>query len=162
MADPPAPGGRGERLTRTGESDPGPRHVDDAEIERLRTYCEQVVRLLRLDGYELALAEFPPENPQALAEVHLTDGRRFARLAVAVDWADYSPDRRRYSIVHEVLHVLHSRLGFLLQADLQPVLGAPAHAVFWPVVNRELEHLVDALADALAPLLPAYPEAEEG
>lgn len=69
---------------------------------------------------------------------------------------DYGDDQRRETVVHELIHAHMTGMWHMIYYDLEDHMNPPAYAVFHDSFRRSMEYATDALAEALAPHMPAW------
>jgi hypothetical protein len=123
-------------------------------------YINAAVETLGLRDWEIALSdelieEEPDEtNVIPMATCNFTDGRKFARLELALEFIGRSPEEQRYYIAHELVHCHFGAAWRQVQKDLSTLLGRPADTVFWASFERNMEYGIDGVAHPLATVLP--------
>jgi hypothetical protein len=99
---------------------------------------------LWLRDWTFNVSDFSPDDPNHGASVEPIYGRKFAKICLRNDFFEFSREHQRQTVTHELIHC-H--------------LAAYQHAVetlkdYHPTMRESLEYGVDALADAIGPLLP--------
>jgi hypothetical protein len=133
----------------------------------LHAYFLTLAAALRLDRWEVALEDGEPEAPDgsaftADADIVVNDHHDFATIRYAEHLLDptkpgMTPDYVRRTLVHEALHLFQRDTRVMVREDLSRWLGVTADEVFWRSYNRASERGIEAMAQAIAPLLPLPP-----
>jgi hypothetical protein len=126
--------------------------VTDAEHARWLAYLRDLADRLGLRDWRLDLDRDPTAGG-LLAHVEVTDGARWALVTLGPTWGVLPPDRQRQALVHELIHPHFQEIAEAV-AHGREVLGGTAIEVVERAVRHQIEHAVDALAEAVAPLLP--------
>src|SRR5690349_11977610 len=92
-------------------------HITKAEQDAVLWYAGEVCRALGLPTWRLAIM-VKPASKDAEAAIRATEGRYFANIWLNKDWMTYDNETRRNAITHEVCHLLHPRIDYLME-DLQ-------------------------------------------
>lgn len=124
-----------------------------AQWRALGQYIRDTANTLTLRDWYLTLLDITPENEDTAASVKSIYGRRRAEIKLRRDWWQDDAETLRHHIVHELLHLHHEGMDTVLHG-LKPTLG---EAIFNPVYEAfrwQMEMATDAVADAIAPLLP--------
>ncbi len=131
--------------------------------EKQRRILRKQVRLiadsLGLRDWTINLNYEPDENPNALASVSCTYGRRIATVTFCSDWWERDLHERHHVLIHEMLHVVTDPVRTYLDETLPTLIGQPAWTAIREAVRQHEEHAVDQLASALAPYVPVMEEA---
>lgn len=127
----------------------------DLEANHLQRYIDEVKMILGLVGWDIYLAT-KVCTKDAFASIHPVYGRHSAALAVCQEWYTLPLTVQRNTIVHELLHVIHNRATEVIRT-------APTSTWQWRTFEREIELMVDHLANTIdqympMPELPEYPK----
>lgn len=118
-------------------------------------YARTVADRLGLRDWRFDVLDADAE-PGTFATVRVFDEKRHADLRLCAEWDALPAAQRRESLVHEVLHC-HLRGVAAVAREARTHLPPAAADIAEAVLRVEVELAVDALAHALAPLMPAYP-----
>lgn len=128
-----------------------------SQWDDLGEYVRWVADQLGLRDWTFTLDRLPitaEADRDAWAMVTAIYGQRHARIQFCHDWCTLGANVRRKCVVHELLHCHVNQIHILLQNQLPSMLGDAG----WEPVNQgvryQTEHIVDAIAVAVAPLLP--------
>jgi hypothetical protein len=122
--------------------------------------CTERARYLRTVADQLGLrhwvveVDHEPTEGDALAEVRLALERRRMRVRYAVEFDQADEEEQRLAVCHEVLHCHHRDLFQTVEAGVRDELGGAAFRLFIGSVRRDLERMVDALSEVVAPTVP--------
>src|SRR5688572_8706081 len=119
-----------------------------------QAYVNEVAALLCLKDWTVELTDDHPNDTEGLAEIEPVDGRKYAVLRLCAHWHDRTPEKQRHSIVHELVHLHHVAATDIIRVDMPRHLSQQAYDILWGAFLRQVEYLVDGLADALAPFMP--------
>lgn len=128
--------------------------------DALAAYVRAVADALGLRDWHVTYVDEPPggiDHENATAAIRPTRGRKWASLWVPARWWDESPEDRRQTIAHELLHLHFAGMERMLET-VQTNLGDAAWGVLRSAHLDALELAVDGIADAIAPHLPLPPE----
>lgn len=135
--------------------------------EALADYVRDLADRMRLADWVFFVSSDPEAMPgDGIDDVRCgtfagTYGRKSARIWINAEWwKEVSPEERRETIVHEVLHAhFHSSHETVSQmVTTHPRRTADALLGIYDVQS---EYAVDAIAHVLAPFLPLPPAIEE-
>lgn len=101
---------------------------------------------LGLRDWTISILDGPPENPNAAASIRCLEGRKRAEIDLSDRFMTDDETDQRHVAVHELLHCHHAHQGHLMAKWLDD-------EAFDAYVLCE-ENTIDALADAIAPLMP--------
>ena len=132
--------------------------------EALTAYVRDVADRMGLRDWRFAVSDAPGDEPEnavdgaRCATFAGTFGRRYGYLWVNMEyWRAATPEERRQTIVHELLHAhQHGAREIVLQ--LTTVHPARTAAALRGVYDTQVEYAIDAVADALALAMPLPPE----
>lgn len=126
---------------------------------KLGSYMREIADRLNLRDWTINLLHEPIHSSEyATAQCESVYGRRWADISFCGHFAQLKPELQREVIVHELLHCHIPARRDGSWHGLQQLLGMPAYTVFSDAMNQELEHVVDAIANAIAPMLPLPPK----
>lgn len=128
-------------------------------LDALAAYVRGVADAVELRDWRFRVEGERPAflSIDAAAACRPTRGRRFAALWFSDGWWDGSPEERRQTVVHELLHC-HFRPVDAVVEGIQTNLGDAAWGVFDAAYQDAQEYAIDAVAEALARGLPLPPE----
>lgn len=138
------------------ETDEHPDHV----VESAQRYVYQLADLMGLRGWDLKVSE-EVSSKHTLAEIETVYGQLAATVWLGEDWEDLSPEMKRDTLVHELLHAHVSRLKYLVE-DVLKAAGKKVAAIGGAAWHLEEEYTVEAMAQAWAPWLPVPFDGEAG
>lgn len=127
-----------------------------ADRRRAALYLRCVADALGLRDWRFDVLDDPPREDDVFATVDVMHDKRHADVRLASDWPRLPPSARREALVHEVLHC-HGAQTAALAEDVREQLSSAAWDLWHTAYHRAAELSVDALAHALAPLMPPYP-----
>jgi hypothetical protein len=133
--------------------------VKDAQHAAYTGYIREMADRLLLRDWVFELRR-ESVNEGARAQVAIARERNEAAITLCDRWFVRTPEERRQTVVHEMLHLHSARLCRVMTRLRDEVEGdgvryaANAH-------NEEEEIMVDALARAIAPFLPLPPEVRD-
>jgi hypothetical protein len=133
--------------------------ADQDRQHRLR-YIRWLADRLSLRDWTFTVAD-QPSDPEAHASIHPTYGRRRAVLRLNADWSSYSEASQRHTLVHELIHCHIDLLASPLENQLEELLGTAAYSLLWANFRERVELVTDAIADAVAPLMPLPSELDD-
>jgi hypothetical protein len=134
-----------------------PRH----EFNRLKDYLRDIADRLGLRDWTLDMSYEPLQSDDdGAACVKCLYGRKRVEVRVARDWAKMDGEDKRHYIVHELIHPHFDASHSLFENELKKLVGESMATALEAQHRQHIEFGVDAMADALAPLMPAYPAAK--
>jgi hypothetical protein len=108
---------------------------------------------MRLGHYRIDLSAEPPQGEPRGPRCTSWVEKYRAELAVSDEFLAASPADRRYTMVHELLHVHLAPLSHRAD-DLVEHLPKKARDGWETALYRDEELIVDALAQLIAPFMP--------
>lgn len=132
----------------------------DKRQKALAQYVRAIADALGLRDWQFTYTDDPPgeiDYEHATAAIRPTRGRKWACLWVPAKWWDESPEDRRQTIAHELLHLHFAGMERILET-VQTNLGDATWGVLRAAHLDALEMAVDGIADAIAPFMPLPPE----
>lgn len=124
-------------------------HVTKREAQAIVDYARDVCVALGMPIWTILVMEDPCKG-DAEATVDWIEQRHVAQVWLNADWMKYPDARRRDTITHEVLHLLHSRVSAAALIDSKAYMRSGEHKDWSKRVQRELELMVDHLAGFLS------------
>lgn len=129
--------------------------VTSADRKALLEYIRSTADLLCLRDWTFEVDCDPVDDEdRAVATCWPSEGRRVATIAFAKDFREKSREEQRHAVVHELLHCHHAAAADIVRLDLIKQLSQSTYDVLWFGFKRQIEYMVDALADAFAPMVP--------
>lgn len=130
-------------------------HEDEASywIIPIEEYVKTLASKMGLGHWDIFITKVVASEG-TMAEVHPVFGRRVAQISISKKWRNYSPEEQRNTLVHELIHILHTDQTEVIRVS---TISNSLMILF----NRETELLVDHLANLLAPLFPLPTPKEE-
>jgi hypothetical protein len=126
----------------------------------LAEYVACVASFLGLGSWDLEIDRNDPDNSDALASIAVTFGREHATIFLGPEFDKQTPEERRVTIVHELLHACHTQVDELADNALPKAMSPESHAIFMEAYRIAVERSIDPLAVALAETIPLPPEGE--
>lgn len=120
--------------------------------QRLEEWIADALIFLELQGWEITINR-EAADIDAHADIEVSDQRRSADLRISRDFFTQSPEKQRLIIVHELGHVISSRMDCVVE-NLEEPLGKVAWAVLEPNYIDATERMVEHWARLIAPYLP--------
>lgn len=120
--------------------------MTDPRRQSFTPYLRRLADTLALKDWTVILKDEAPSDPDALASIVTTYGRKRATIRLGDAFLDETPESQRATLVHELIHChLDSAWEIAYQALPSDVK---------PVFRRMGEIAVDGLADGVASLFP--------
>lgn len=130
--------------------------MSPTEFQTLSIYVADIQFRMKLADWSIRVCHTPCGD-SAHAEISCTAGRKVAELWVgAAFWLSPS-DQKRHTIVHELCHI-HLWPIFSATRGLKSIVGTPLYRSVKLKQREAVEFAVDAIADAFAPYMPAWPD----
>lgn len=125
--------------------------------DKIQTYIEILQAELKLQAWDIYVA-MEPAADDCNAVINFYSGRRVASIQLHPEWEEKSNADKRHILVHELLHVFHhdaddNLFRFL---DASGDLSSYVVCILKDQTRRDLERMVDSLANVIAPLLPPW------
>jgi hypothetical protein len=124
----------------------------------LTSWLDTAAAMLGLTDWEIELVTDADLPDDCLARVNVPTGRRTAEIKVGAEFAKSSPEERRATLVHELLHCHFDPITDLSHRVLPSALGDQAWHVYDQASEMVIEQAIDAVAVAVAEFLPLPPE----
>jgi hypothetical protein len=136
-----------------------PEWISQSEWDALCDYASDIASRLRLCDWRIQIDHARlPDGGDNDATISVIDGKKLAKIKLSYEWQSLDPQGKRYTIVHELIHCHEFSMSRMVEGDLKKTLGEHVHALFWESYKRQLELMVDGIADAIAPLMPPFPQ----
>lgn len=127
--------------------------MNAAERKALGEYVRWVANDIGLRDWTFKLRwEGCPEEAQASIEP--TEGRRVAVIYFCDDFRSLPADDQRNAVVHELIHCHHAAATDIIRVDLVRQLSQSTYELLYGAFRRQVEYMVDALADVVAERMP--------
>lgn len=120
--------------------------MTDPRKQAYQSYVREIADRMGLKDWRITIEDKPPENPNSQASIWMAYGQRLARLYLSEAFLNESPEERRDTIVHELVH-LHL-------APANDIAGESMPAAVKPAYERMFEYAVDALTKCICPAIP--------
>lgn len=124
-------------------------HVTKREAEAICSYAAEVMAALHMPAWAILVME-EPCDPGSEATIDWINQRYVAQLYLSPEWMKFDYDRRRDTVTHEVLHLLHAKVSTVVLDDSQSYMHKHEHKDWARRVRREFEFMVDHLAGWMA------------
>jgi hypothetical protein len=124
----------------------------------LDLWLDDAKQVLGLSDWEVELVTGADLPDDCLARINIPTGRRTAEIKLGEEYEKSSPEEKRATLVHELLHCHFDPLGDLAHRALPQTIGEAAWHVYEEASDLLLEQAIDAVAVAIAPFLPVPPE----
>ena len=111
---------------------------------------------LKLSDWTIDVSDAPSET-DTFAQVDSTYGQKRATIRLCQGWDSVTPDDQRQTIAHELIHCHLCPAVEMATEDLNLYLSSGEMEMFRRGFTRTIEYAIDALADAISPLLPLPP-----
>lgn len=133
----------------------------EARQKALTDYIGDLLRRMNLDRWVVRIIydEHPDRASEGrvIAEMDPIRGRHLGTLTFGERFWHLPRADMRETIVHELLHLAHANLWFVIDSDpVRSALG-PSSAVVLDNLDREIELMTDHLAGIIAPSMPLPP-----
>jgi hypothetical protein len=126
--------------------------VTEAQWAALEAYVADLAQRIGVAHWQITV-KHEPCGADAYAEISQSIDHHEADLSVCQEFAQRTPTERRYSIVHELIHLhLAEMVGHT--NHLQTALGNQVFEVFRRVYGTANETATHALARVIAPYIP--------
>lgn len=89
-----------QQAARKVPNNPNPK----SQRQRLTDYIRRLADLLDLKDWLIELHDAPADGA-TMAQVNSVKGTRNGTIWIAYNWQDWNPEKLRYVIVHELLHL---------------------------------------------------------
>lgn len=119
-------------------------HVTDEEAKRVCLFAVNMGEALGLPRYQYSVMVEPCDD-RALASIHMVRDRHIAELSLSKEWMERTEEERMNSIVHEVLHLIHRDVDYMVER-FESLTHAHEFEGVWSMYRRETELMVDYLA----------------
>ena len=127
------------------------------ETDKLAKYVRKIANVLDLHDWDITVGEGGLDASDSMAECSAVYGQRRATIRFAAEWRTWSGDLLRSVVAHELIHCHTADMAELVDATYAEALSRQAHRVAEAGFTLALEHCVDAVAVAVAKMLP-YPK----
>lgn len=126
---------------------------DDYQLAE--TYFRKLADTMGLRDWVVEVSRETPSDDESEATSSFNDTIRYVKVRLSSDWWEADSERKRQTATHELLHAVQRPLMDVLEAfaDDYGVVGKQ----FVKQAERAEEALVDGLAVAVAPRMPAWP-----
>lgn len=118
----------------------------DPRKQAFLPYLRSLADRMGLRDWEVKVADEPPRDSSASAGVFLPYGMRYVKVHLGESFLDGTPEERRTTLVHELVHV-----HFAAASGMAEDLIGDGERKCW---LRMFEYGIDAVAEAWAPSLP--------
>jgi hypothetical protein len=129
--------------------------VTPKQSRSLARYISDIAREYGLSGWTIVGHEGTDSEDHA-AEVTCLFGRKVAHLNLSADFASFTPEEQRQTVLHELTHIHLDQMNSLMHSVLPEVMGLPAYSAFFAGYNQAMEHATDAIAVAIADKFPLW------
>lgn len=123
------------------------------DLKALGVYVRTVADLLALRDWTFEIDKDPCDD-DATATCRPCEGRKVAVISFSADFRNRPADEQRQTVVHELVHCHHASASDIVRLDVVKHLAQSTYDMLWGAFSRQMEYMVDGLADAIAPLMP--------
>lgn len=126
----------------------------------LAEYVRVVANTLGLPHWNISIENDDSLQEGTFARVYVAHARAEALISFAPSFHASSPEERRATIVHELLHCILWPLEEYIEDSIPQLIGKPAYTVFESGFNLLTERAIDPLSVAIADMgsIPLPPE----
>lgn len=128
------------------------------DYDKIQIYIETLQSQLKLNAWDIFVAKEMADD-DCNASIHFVSGRRLASIKLHPEWDERPAEEKRHDLVHELLHVFHHDTDdnlfkfFETSGDLSDYVVS----IVIDQTSRDLERMVDSLANVIAPMLSPWP-----
>lgn len=126
------------------------------EREAISAYIREVADQLGMKDWRVELSDDRPDEASSSAQVVIAYGMKRAKIRIGENWDTDSPDERRNTIVHELVHCHIDAIEKAFMSVRQ-TMGRDAYEVARDSVRDAVEWATDAIATAIDPFFPLPP-----
>lgn len=127
--------------------------IFDGDRDKLGEYVSHMADLMGLSEWRITHLEDDPASDDADAQIAPTYGQQSATIRFDTGWADHTPEKLRYIICHELVHLHVDRMDTVTQ-NLRDGIGMIVWNLFHGAFRDAEELAVDNIAWAWAKMLP--------
>lgn len=128
------------------------------ELDYLGAYIKKLAHILRLRDWRIRVSD-EHCGEHAWAEISRLDDHYEVVIKMNIEWPTMERDALRMTLAHELLHIHEFNGQAIVAVDiLGNVRNHALRHTLHKTYGREMELMTDALAAAIAPLLPLPPE----
>ena len=121
----------------------------------LVSYLELLVKSMRLSDWSI-IVELSDKDKNVFATIESQPDQRRAILTITSNFLQLDADDQKQTLVHELIHCHLFALHYQAEEAFKIYSTSKAQEVFALMLESEIEKATDALADAIAPLLPFF------
>lgn len=128
--------------------------------DKLGVYIRDMADLCGLRDWHLILEGHVPDRDNEdddtshpAAQIEVTYGRRLACIRVASDWATWTPEELRQTVIHELIHCHQEPMRWSIN-NCKHVVSPPMMSVLYAAFTDGMERATDDIATAWAETLP--------
>lgn len=130
--------------------------MNDATHAALEAYIKDVAARMNLRDWTIYLSRQIDDAGHYRAQITLYRERDEAEVQLAEPWFGRSPEEQRYTVVHELVHVVTTRLVRVVSRYVEQVGGELVNYL-GKEHDEEEEIVVDRFARIIAPSMPLPP-----
>lgn len=123
-----------------------------AQIVKIQCYLRDAADILGLRDWSVTLCLEPTDCDDSLAEVNQTENQH-GIIRLCAYFLTLTPEVQRATIAHELCHLKLAPIDTHVDS-LEEVLDPQSYAIFKARYDLDNEHVVEAFARLVTPLLP--------
>ena len=121
--------------------------------DELGAYLRDIADRVGLKDWYFNIVHEPPDDQNHAACVEVYYGRKVADIRFRNEWATWTPEELRETVLHELLHCHINPLRFHLN-NIQNAVGQMVYEPLYQGVTDYIEYAVDGIARNWAQTLP--------
>jgi hypothetical protein len=123
----------------------------------VETYIRVLQKKLRLQDWTVTIDwDTVVPDDDAYAQNTAETRSKHCCISFSNKFLELDPELQRQTLVHEMLHAHFFPLADLVDITVSELVKRSAHNIFSVAMDHQVEYAVDALADAIAPLMPDF------
>jgi hypothetical protein len=128
---------------------------NDPRWDCLQAYVRGMADTMGLTLWQLTVEHIAPEGEQTICDVYVPDASVKSTLRFSDQFFEFSPEKQRRSVTHEMLHLLQATPQRMIESDvLREMMTPREYKMFCYDWNCANEKFIDALAGLVAERFP--------
>lgn len=127
--------------------------MNDAQYEATCDYVRFLLSTIECADWRVILKRTHPDDENAIAMIHPTEGRKLAVLFLCKEFFDMPREDIRHALIHECCHLIARDQNDVVRLTLPGLLGQSAYTALWEPYRLACEVATDTMAYAFAALI---------
>lgn len=124
--------------------------------DAVEVYIKNLQKYLRLQDWTLVVDWSEPCEDISIATFDPVEDQKYSVIRISEKFLDLGMEMQTQTLVHELIHCHLQPMTDLAEYTVKSIASKSASNVFDIAMSQSCEFATDAIADAIAPLVPQF------